>query len=201
MLSTDSLIVSAAFTLFLVMDPVGNIPVWLAILKDVPPHRQRTIVFRENLIALLVLLAFFLFGPFILKLFGVGGPALGIAGGVVMFIIAIRMIFRPPGGIFGDEQTAGEPLIVPLAIPLLAGPSAITVVTLMGSNLTAPPWQAVTALVIAWAVGLVILLAGPRIAKILGQRGINATERLMGMILTVIAVQMTLEGIRSFFNI
>ena len=199
MLTNNALVISAAFTLILVMDPVGNIPVWLAILKDIPRQNQWKIILRENLIALAVLLIFFFFGPFILNIFGVDGPALGIAGGVVIFIIAIRMIFRPPGGIFGSELLQGEPLIVPLAVPLLAGPSAITVVTLMGSNPAGPKWQAALAITIAWAIGLTVLLSGQVIIRILGQRGVAATERLMGMILTVIAVQMTLLGIKNFF--
>ncbi len=196
-------ILSAAVMLFLIIDPIGNTPALLALLSKVERKRWNRIILRENLIALIVLVAFLLGGRWVLQMFDIRGPELGIAGGVVIFLIALRMIFPMRGGIFGHEhdENSGEPFIVPLAIPLLAGPSAIAVVMLMTTN----PAGALTlagsllAVFLAWAGSLLIQFLAPHVARVLGQRGLIATERLMGMILVVIAVHLILTSLEQYF--
>jgi len=189
----------AALTLFLVMDPVGNIGMWLPILEDVPARRRRWVIVRENVIALAVLAAFLYLGPALLRTLKVQMPALEVAGGVVIFLIALRLIFHAPGGLFGEDDIEGEPLIVPLAIPLLAGPSAITTVMLLSTQADSSA-TVLAGLGAAWLVGLVILLAAGRISRLLGRRGTAAAVRLMGLLLTVIAVQMFMSGITHYLE-
>jgi multiple antibiotic resistance protein len=191
---------TAAITLFLVMDPVGNTPVWVSLLGDLPRRRMRWVVVREHLAALVVLLVFAFAGPGLLRLLGVDGPALPIAGGVVLFIIALRLIFPRPGGVFGDEAVGGEPMIVPLAIPLLAGPSALATVTLLASDTALGVGRLLGALGLAWLASLAILLAAPRIATLLGARGMIAVERLTGMLLTIVAVHMVMVGLQDYLK-
>jgi MarC family membrane protein len=193
----DASFASAVVILLLVMDPIGNIPLFVALLKHVDPARRARIVVRECAIAFAVLMLFVVTGTLILDLLGLSGPSLHIAGGVILFLIALRMIFRRPEGVFGDA-IEGEPFIVPLAIPSIAGPTAIATVVLLVSQ--APQrmleWSAVV--VIATLVTLILLLAAERIAKLVGERGLLAFERLMGLILTAIAVEMLLRGIEAF---
>jgi len=190
-------IYSAAVLLLLVMDPLGNVPLFMVALRDVEPARRRRVVFRELCIALAVL-AFFLFcGRFVLGLLEIREPALSIAGGLILFLVAIRMIFPSERDMFG-EAMGGEPFIVPLAVPLVAGPSAMATVLLLVSREPArwPEWA--LALAASWAVTAATLVASSGLSRWLGQRGLIALERLMGMILTTIAVQMFLTGIGQF---
>ena len=191
---------TSMLTLLLVLDPVGNVPVWVALLKDVPEQRRRWIIFRECLIALTVLVIFLFAGPGLMQLLGVEGPALQIAGGVVIFLIALRMMFPHRGGVFGDEVMRGEPLIVPLAIPLLAGPSAMAAVMLLATARPDSPAFYFSALLGAWLISLAILLLAPAVVRLMGQRAVIACERLFGMLLTVIAVQMILVGIDTYLT-
>ncbi len=187
--------------LYLILDPVGNTPLLITLLKDTPARRRAWVIVRENLIALAVLLFFLLFGRPLLDFLGIHGPELQIAGGVVIFLMSLRMVFPTRGGIMGEEEFAGEPFVVPLAIPLIAGPSAIAVVMLFTSarpdriSLSA----AAAAVVLAWAASLGTLLVGHQLARLLGRRGVVATERLMGMVLCVIAVHILLSGLESYF--
>jgi multiple antibiotic resistance protein len=188
---------SATVLLLLVLDPLGNVPLFMVALKDVPPERRVRVVFRELCIALAVL-AFFLFcGRFVLSLLQIQEPALSIAGGLILFLVAIRMIFPAQHDQFG-EAMGGEPFIVPLAVPLVAGPSAMATVLLMVSREPErwPQWA--IALGVAWALTAAILVSSSGLSRRLGQRGLIALERLMGMILTTIAVQMFLTGIQQF---
>ena len=121
-------ILSATLLLFLVMDPLGNIPYFPIVLKNVEPSRQRTIIIRELLIALFVLIMFLFAGRHILGLLQISEPSLTVAGGIILFLIAVRMIFPGPAGLFG-EQIDGEPFIFPLAVPFIAGPSSMTTVS------------------------------------------------------------------------
>lgn len=187
--------------LYLILDPVGNTPLLITLLKDTPAPRRAWVIVRENLIALAVLLFFLLFGRPVLDFLGIHGPELQIAGGVVIFLMSLRMVFPTRGGIMGEDEFTGEPFVVPLAIPLIAGPSAIAVVMLFTSSRPdriAMP-GAITAVVLAWTASLVTLLLGHQLARLLGRRGVVATERLMGMVLCVIAVHILLTGIESYF--
>lgn len=191
-------IVSAALTLLLVMDPVGNVPLFAALLKNVDRARWSWVILRENLIALVALLFFLLAGPMLMRYLGIEEPALNIAGGLVLVIIALRMIFPERGGLTSDEAGGGEPLVVPMAIPLIAGPSAMATVMLMATRAPQRRLECVGALVSAWVVGCAILLAAGRLQRLLGRRGLVAVERLMGMILIVVAVQMSMTGVERF---
>lgn len=191
---------TAALTLLLVLDPLGNVPVWVALLKDVPAERRLRVIFRECVIALGVLVLFLVAGPGLMTLLGVDGPALQLAGGVVIFLISLRMIFPRPGGVFGDETMRGEPFIVPLAVPLLAGPSAMATVMLLGTAHDASASVYLSALFGAWLVSLLILLLAPTLERLLGQRMLIAIERLFGMVLTVIAIQMVMSGIDAWIG-
>ena len=190
-------LVSAFLLLFLVMDPAGNVPVFLSTLAPVSPERRRLVIVRELLIALSVLVLFLFAGPTVLQALGISEQALSIAGGIILFLIALRMIFPGQGGATGDE-IEGEPFIVPLAIPLLAGPSAMASVMLVMSTDPArwPTWLA--ALLLAWTASAIILLLANRLSRIFGQRGLIAIERLMGMILTAVAVEMFMRGVAAY---
>src|SRR5512136_2061346 len=146
---------SAVVILLLVTDPIGNIPLFVALLRPVAPERRVRVIVRECAIALAVLVVFALFGSWLLQLFGLSDRSLNLAGGVILFLIALRMIFRGPEGIFGDSPS-GEPLIVPLAIPSIAGPAAIATVILLVSRAPQrmPEWIVAIALVMALAIGV-----------------------------------------------
>jgi len=190
-------ILSAAILLFLVMDPVGNIPLFITLLGDLPPRRARVVVVREMLIALAVLVLFLFGGPFVLDLLQISEPALSIAGGIILFLIALKMIFGGAREIF-REAPNGEPFVVPLAVPMIAGPSAAATVLLLVARDPSRWLHWLAALVGAWLASGVILLATVSFARIPGQRALTAIERLMGMLLTTVAVQMFLSGLREF---
>ena len=192
-------ILSAALLLFLILDPLGNVPVFLSVLKPLPPHRQRVVLVRELLIALGVLMAFLWGGKYALELMHLRQESVAIAGGIVLFLIGIRMIFPRPEGLLG-ELPDGEPFIVPLAIPLIAGPSGMAAVMLMGSNEPGRLGEWSLALLLAWAATAAILLAAPLLYRLLGRRALAAVERLMGMLLVAISVQMLLDGLSAYLG-
>jgi len=192
-------IYSAAVLLFLVMDPLGNIPVFLSVLKDVEHRRRKWIILRESFIALIVLAIFLFFGHNILTVLQISEPSLSIAGGVILFIIALKMIFPQPEGIFGTTVDR-EPLIVPLAIPLIAGPSTLATVLLLSTKDIAHMLEWFIALICAWFVSTLILFSSGILRRVLRRRGLAAIERLMGMILTTVSVQMLLTGIEEFIT-
>jgi len=188
---------SAVVILLLVMDPIGNIPLFVSVLRQVEPARRTRVILRECAIAFAVLLAFVFFGAAILGVLGLSDPSLTIAGGVILFLIALRMIFRRPEGIFGDT-VGSEPFIVPLAIPSIAGPAAIATVMLLASRAPQRLLEWCAAVSVAMLVTAVLLVSAERFAKLAGEQGLLAFERLMGLILTAIAVEMLLRGIETF---
>lgn len=188
---------SAVMILLLVTDPLGNIPLFVSLLRHVDPARRFTVIVRECLIAFAVLLACAFFGRALLDLLGISDRSLNIAGGVILFLIALRMIFQTPEGIFG-EMPEGEPFIVPLAIPSIAGPAAIATVILLVSRAPQRIGEWIIALTLAMLAMLVTLLFAERIARLVGERGLLAFERLTGLILTAIAVEMLLRGAETF---
>ena len=194
----DLSFVSAVVILVLVMDPVGNIPLFISLLARVEPRRRLRVIARECAIALLVLVAFVLFGRALLGVLGISDSSLTIAGGVILFLIALRMVFRHPEGLFGDADGGGEPFIVPLAIPALAGPAAIATVVLQVSRAPERMLEWIAAVVLGMLLTLIVLLAAEQIARVLGDRALMALERLMGLVLTAIAVEMLLRGVRAF---
>jgi MarC family membrane protein len=193
----DLSFVSAVVILVLVMDPVGNIPLFVSLLARVEPRRRLLVIARECAIALLVLIAFVLFGSALLGVLGISDSSLTIAGGVILFLVALRMVFRHPEGLFGDAD-GGEPFIVPLAIPAVAGPAAIATVILQVSRAPERMLEWIAVVAVGMLVTLAVLLAAERIARLLGERALMAVERLMGLVLTAIAVEMLLRGIRAF---
>lgn len=192
---------SAGILLFLVMDAVGNVPFFLSLLKDVPPKRRRFVMVRELLIALLVLLGFLVGGKYLLQLLQLKQESVSIAGGIVLFLIAIRMVFPPAdgGGIFG-KAGSGEPFIVPMAIPGVAGPSAMAALLLLT---TAQPGRILewgVALILAWLATAVILLSSTYLFRLLGESVLTALEKVMGMLLIALSVQMFLAGIVAYLR-
>ena len=193
-------IFSAATILFLVMDPLGNVPLFLSLLKDIDAKRRRRIIFRELLIAFAILLIFLFFGQRLLDFLKLQQESVSIAGGIVLFIIAIRMIFPLRDGVMGSAHLEGEPFIVPLAIPLIAGPSSLATLILLVRSDPSRMIDWLLALSSAWAVTAIILLSAPFFYRILKQRGLAAIERLMGMLLIMISVQMLLNGIKNYLQ-
>lgn len=191
---------TATITLILVMDPLGNIPVFLAILKSVDPQRRTWIILRESCIAFGILSVFLFFGSYILKGLSITETALNIAGGIILFIISLRMIFPHPDT-QGEDELRTEPFIVPLAIPLIAGPATLATVLLFSSR--EPENQGIwfLALILASLLFTVVMLGSRWLMRFLGERVLVAMERLMGMILTTLSVQMLLTGISEYFHI
>jgi multiple antibiotic resistance protein len=189
-------IAAAAATLFFVMDPLGNMPVFNAVLSRFTPQRRAQITARELVIALAILLIFLFAGTAILDFLGLTQPSLNIAGGVLLFIIALRMIFPHAAGEIASEKD--EPFLVPLAMPMVAGPSTIAILLLLSSTEPERIWEWCTALVIAWVATTILLTASPFLLRVLGSRGLRALERLMGMLLVLLATQMLLNGVREF---
>ena len=192
-------IASAALLLFLILDPLGNIPVFLSLLRPLPAHRRRIVLVRELLIALAVLMAFLWAGKYALDLMHLRQESVAIAGGIVLFLIGLRMIFPPPEGLMGDIP-GGEPFIVPMAIPLVADPSGMAAVMLMGSKEPERLVDWSLALFLAWAATAAILFSATSLYRLLGSRALTAIERLMGMLLVAISVQMLLDGVASYLG-
>lgn len=186
-----------AITLLLVMDPLGNVPPFLSTLKHVQSDRRRKVLVREILFAYAVLLVFLFFGKYLLRVLSLQQETISIAGGIVLFLIALRMVF-PSDGVAG-ETLAGEPFLVPLAIPFIAGPSTLASLLLLQSSST-NSFQLWAALTLAWAVTAIVLLSSTILYRLLKERGLIAVERLMGMLLVMLAVQMFINGIAKFMN-
>jgi multiple antibiotic resistance protein len=188
-------LLSATILLFLVLDPFGNIPFFLSVLKDLPERRRSSVIIREMLVALAILIVFLFGGQYLLALLQISEPSLSIAGGIVLFLIAIKMIFG------GYEQTfagpnGSDPLIVPLAVPAIAGPSAMATILLLMAREPHRWMEWLIALLLAWVATGLIVLASSRLHRLLGERALIALERLMGMLLITVAVEMFIKGIQ-----
>ena len=190
-------LIGMTLSLFLLMDPIGNIPFFISVLKGIPRRRQIQIIVRELIVALLVMIGFHFLGNALLETLSISQSAVLIAGGVILFLLSLRMIFPGSSSLEMGRGEDKEPFIVPLAVPLVAGPAVLSAIILyskQASNNLLP----ITAIVFAWAVSMVILLASSWLNKVLGARGIVACERLMGLMLTMMAIQMFLRGIAQF---
>jgi len=188
---------SATTLLILVIDPFGNVPLVVAAMKNVAPERRARIALRECAAAYVILLAFMIGGHTFLHWLHLSEESLTIAGGIILFLIAIRMVFPRPEGIFGDVP-GSEPFLVPLAVPSIAGPSALATVMLMASRDPAGIGSWVLALTAAMGATTVVLVLAHRLQRWLGERAVLALERLMGLVLTALAVEMLLGGLRAF---
>lgn len=193
-------IISAAILLFLVLDPLGNIPLFLSVLDKVEPERRTRVVIREVLLALVVLVLFLFVGKYILQFMNLSQHALSISGGVILFMISIKMVFPVKrAGAYPDEVD-GEPLLVPLAVPMVAGPSALAVVILLATSEPGRLMEWLIALLAAWFLTAIILISATKLQNLLGRRGLIAMERLLGMLLVALAIQMLLNGIAAYLQ-
>ncbi len=188
---------SIAFTLFLLMDPIGNIPFYISFLKGLDSKRQRFIIFRELIIALFIIILFNFVGDGLMKFLHVENDTIQIAGGIILFLLCLKMIFPPPHDPHESLPHETEPFIVPLAVPLVAGPSVLAAVMIYAKQ-EDNSLRMVGSIMIAWLASLVILLGSSFLKQALGWRGIIALERLMGLILILISVQMFLSGLSAF---
>ena len=194
----DHSFLSAFILLLLVLDPLGSLPVFIPIMREVAPERRRRVAVREALIAFAVLFAFMLFGDVFLRVMRLSERSLEVAGGVILLMVAIRMIFSHEGGVYGTPE-GKEPFIFPLAVPLMAGPSAMATVLLLASRQPDRVLAWAGALTCAMAVSGAVLLLCERIRRLLGDSVVSALEKLMGLVLTAIAVEMILAGLKQYF--
>ena len=181
------------------MDPLGNLPIYMSVLKTIDPKRRRVVIIRELVIALVILMVFLHSGQALLDFLKIKQETVSIAGGIILFIIAIKMIFPRPGGIMG-LPAGEEPFIVPLAVPMIAGPSTMAALILLANQEPNKMTQWSVALFAAWLISAIILTMSNTFHRVLGEKGLNAIERLMGMILVMIAIQMLLNGIGRYFQ-
>lgn len=192
-------IITATITLLLIMNPLGNLPIFLSVLRHVEPDRRRVVLIRELLFALGFMLLFLWLGSNMLSALGLRQETVSIAGGIILFIIALRLIFPQPGGVLG-LPAGDEPFIVPLAIPLISGPSLLAALILFAHQAPDRMLDWTLASVIAWAITATVMMFSNFFLRALGQRGLNAIERLMGMVLVMISVQMFLDGIVAYLE-
>lgn len=195
----DHTFVSALILLLLVLDPLGSLPIFIAAMRRIPHGRKNLVAIREAAIAFGVLLAFMLGGQSFLKVMHLSERSLEVAGGVILLLIAIRMVFGGTADLYADEGNTKEPFIFPLAVPLLAGPSAMATVLLLASRQPDRLWHWVGALTVAMALCTITLLFSDRLRRLLGDAAVSAMEKLMGLVLTAIAVEMLLAGMKHYF--
>lgn len=195
-MTTSYTFISALVSLFLILDPIGNIPLFANMLKNVNPLRRKVVIIREHIIAFSILVIFMMVGQPFLNALGLSSTSLQLSGGVVLFLIAIRMIF-PPQVRDNEIQQEEEPMIVPLAIPSIAGPSALAIVMLLVSQQPDRLFEWVFALIVAMGLSLIILLGADRLQQLLDQRFVLAMEKLMGLILVTMSVEMIVRGIHG----
>lgn len=189
---------SIAFSLFLLMDSVGNVPLYLSILKNLDPKRQRVVILREMIIALVIIVLFMFLGDGLMTFLQISDSTIQIAGGIILFLICLKMIFPSKEDPQEHIPINEEPLVVPLAVPLVAGPAVLAAVMIYSRQ--EPYWEIIGAIFIAWFVSLIILLSSSYLKNLLGWRGLTALERLMGLILILISVQMFMTGVNRFMQ-
>lgn len=198
-MSTEFSILGTAVLLMFILDPFGNVPLLLAILKGVDEKREKLIIIRESIFGLGILLLFFFFGDGFLSIFHLETASVTIAGGIIFFVIALKMIFPGEKGnvsLFGVE----DPFMVPIAIPLIAGPSALATIMIMTKSYSDHFWSLFASVLLAWIMSTFILYLSPVLYKILKEKGLSALEKLMGMLLLMLAVQMFVDGVRALLG-
>lgn len=189
-------LINLTIILFLIMDPVGNISSFLNSMRDIPPKRRQMIIIREMLIALAAMITFNYLGEFIFSILKVSETALRLASGAILFLVALKILFPSPDSLRANLP-AGEPFVTPLAIPLIAGPALLATIMLF-AHLEPSQLSMLGAILLAWAAAAAVLLSGARLQKLLGTNGLMACERLMAMILIMLAIQRFLEGVQQF---
>lgn len=190
--------ISVIILLFVIMDPLGNLPIFMSILKHLEPKRRRVIIIREMLIALLLMLIFLFAGEHILSFLSLNTETVSISGGIILFLIAIKMIFPSQEGNNNVLSAGEEPFLIPLAIPLISGPSILAALMLLSHKYISKINYLVLALLIAWSMSLVILMMSNIFLQLIGNKGISVLERLMGLLLIMISIQMFLDGVRAY---
>lgn len=197
-------IFACAMVLFLVMDPLGNMPLFLTALGPVAEERRHRVIAREMLIAYGFLLFFLFGGDLLLDWLRLSQESVSIAGAIILFLVALKMIFSGTGSPFGKSEGEGngrEPLVVPLATPAIAGPSALAVLMMMSHNYPSHLLGLTLATTLAWVATAAILLASTLLYRLLGDRGLEAAQRLMAMLLVMLSVQMMLDALDARFGI
>lgn len=192
-------LLSVTVILFLIIDPVGNVYALLRMLRSVPSNRHTWIVVREMLIALATMVIFYFIGDFLLEKLEISKIAVQLTAGIVLFIAAIKILFPNMGSVREVMKSNGEPFIVPLAIPLVAGPSLLATIMLF-SQLDSLNTIIFPAIIISWLCATAILLVSRHLHRFMGKNGLVACEKVMGMILVLLAIQRFLEGIRLFVD-
>lgn len=195
-MATDFL--ATVVLLLILLDPLGNIPLLISLLRPLEPARRQRVVLRENAVAALLLIVFVFIGDWLLAALRLSAPALEISGGLILFLIAVHMVFPSQGHHEDDSSRDGEPLIVPIAVPMIAGPAALATV-LLTSRQEPQVMSLIGAILLAIVINTLVLLAGERLARLFGKPGLAAMERLMGLVLTTMAVQMLISGIKAAF--
>ena len=190
------MILPAAVTLFIVLDPFGNLAVFHTVLSTCPEEKRTRILIRELLIALLVLMLFLVCGRPLLHFLQLEQSTLRMSGGLILFMVAVGMVF-PSKSVLGNDSDE-DPFIVPLAIPLVAGPSALILLLIMARQNNDQLGAIAIAAFCAWLACSLILLASPFFMRYLGKKGTRALERLMGMLLVMISVQMFMDGLAEY---
>lgn len=193
--------ISATVLLLLIMDPLGNMPIFMSVLKPLPAKRRRVVLIREMVIALGVMLIFLFAGEKILAVLNLRTETVSISGGIILFLIAIRMIFPSPKNESNGLPESDEPFLVPLAIPLVAGPSILAALMLLSHQYPQKLAHLTLALFIAWGISFMILLMSNLFLRLLGDRGVSALEKLMGLVLVMLSTQMFLDGIRAYLQL
>ncbi|PPI87844.1 antibiotic transporter [Candidatus Pantoea edessiphila] len=194
-------IISVTILLLLIMDPLGNLPIFMSILKYIEPKRRQIILIREMIISLIIILLFLFSGETILNFLNLRTESVSISGGVILFLIAIKMIFPSPEDNNTGLPAGEEPFLVPLAIPLVAGPSLLATLMMLAHQYFNQMHIIIISILIAWLITLIILLLSELFLRILGEKGVNALERLMGLVLVMLATQMFLDGIRVYLKL
>lgn len=191
--------IESALLLFLVIDPFGNLPFVLAIVGHLAAREYRRTIIRETLLALSVLLVFAFAGEAVLGYLNIERGSLMVAGGVILFLISLKMIFYSAKEVFAGDYSTNA-WFFPLAVPCLAGPSAITTVMILRSQQQTSLMELVAGLVVVVVATCLVFLAGRRLSDWLGERGIRAVEKLMGLLLNLVSVNMILVGVRNFLG-
>ncbi len=197
-MNQTSSLFTISLTLFIMMDPLGNISSFLTMMKGVSPKRQIYVLLREMLIALGVMFGCFMIGETLIRFLEISETAVWLSSGVILFLTAIKILFPSNDG-FRHNLPQGEPFIVPFAIPLIAGPSLLATIMLYAHMETCRPMM-VTAMIFSWMAAISLLVLSPQLQRILGSNGLNACERLTGMVLVMIAIQRFMEGVRLFIH-
>ncbi|NIG99252.1 MAG: YhgN family NAAT transporter [Buchnera aphidicola (Periphyllus acericola)] len=192
--------ISNTILLVLIMDPLGNLPIFMTILKNFDSKRRRIIIIKEMLVALLIMFSFLFSGENILSFLNLKTETVSISGGIILFFIAIKMIFPNDENNENNISSKDEPFLVPLAIPLVAGPSVLATLMLLSHQNSSCIKSLILSLIIAWLITLIILLMSDIFLKIFGKKVVNVLERLMGLILIMLSTQMFLDGIKKWFQ-